>query len=112
MPRSLDTGFIPEFGPFPSVMLPMMPGSIRLPAGVRNPLASEPGSGGVPTTTAPAEQSTVPAGTPAPVRLRSGRLLPPHVVMALGIMPGIRGIRTGRVSPTKLVSAGRRPAGM
>lgn len=112
MPRSLDTGFIPEFEPFPSVMLPQMPRSIRLPSGVRNPLASEPGSGGVPTSADPSGQSTIPAGTPSPVRLRSGRMLPPNLVMALGIMPSVRGVRSGRVNPSALIASGRKPGSL
>lgn len=95
MPRSLDTGFIPEFEPFPSVMLPQMPRSIRLPSGVRNPLASEPGSGGVPTSADPSGQSTIPAGTPSPVRLRSGRMLPPIWSWPSGSCPAFAACAAG-----------------
>jgi hypothetical protein len=110
VPRSLDTGFIPEFEPFPLVMLPQMP---RLPRGMHNPLASEPQSGGVPTAgTLPADpsgQSSVPAGVPSPVKMHAGRMMPPGLIMALGIMPSISGVRGGHVNPTTLVARGRKP---
>jgi hypothetical protein len=110
MPRSLDTGFIPEFEPFPTIMLPQMP---RIPQGIRNPMAAEPGSGGVPTASGlpadPSGQSSLPAGVPSPIKMRSGRMLPPALVMALGVMPSIQGVRSGRVNPTALVATGRKP---
>ena len=110
VPRSFDTGFIPEFSPFPSVMLPQM---VRSPMGIRNPLRSEPQGGGVPTAgTLPADpsgQSSVPAGVPSPVKMRPGRMMPPWLVQATGLMPSIRGVRTGHVNPTALVAGGRKP---
>jgi len=113
VPRSIDTGFIPEFEPFPMIMLPQMP---RVPQGIRNPLASEPQGGGVPTAgTLPADasgQSSIPAGVPSPVKMRSGRMMPPGLVMALGIMPPVRGVRSGHVNPSRLVAAGRKPGSM
>jgi hypothetical protein len=113
VPRSLDTGFIPEFEPFPSIMFPQMP---RIPQGIHNPMASEPQSGGVPTAGAlpadPSGQSSVPAGTPSPVKMRSGRMMPPGLVMALGVMPSIRGVRSGRVNPTAMVATGRKPTAL
>jgi hypothetical protein len=113
VPRSLDTGFNPEFEPFPMIMMPQMP---RIPQGIRNPMASEPQSGGVPTAGAlpadPSGQSTVPAGVPSPVKMGSGRMMPPGLVMALGVMPSIRGVRSGRVNPGALVAGGRKPGAL
>ena len=112
MPRSLDTGFIPEFETFPMVMLPQMP---RVPQGVRNPndAGAELRTGGAPTAgDRPADasgQSSLPAGVPSPVKMRSGRMFPPSLIMALGIMPPVRGVRTGRVNPSQLIAAGRKP---
>lgn len=107
IPRSPTTGFIPEFGPFPAVMPPTMVQS--LPVGVHNPLRSDPGSN-QPIAADPSGQSSLPAGVPAPVKVRSGRLMPPGLIMALGIMPPIRGVRAGRVNPAALVAAGRVPS--
>ena len=110
VPRSLDTGFVPEFGPFPSVMVPQM---ARLPMGIRNPLRSEPQGGGVPTAgTLPADpsgQSSVPAGIPSPVKMHTGRMMPPWLIQALGIMPSVRGVRAGYVNPAGIVASGRKP---
>jgi hypothetical protein len=109
VPRSLDTGFIPEFETFPMVMLPQMP---RVPQGIRDLHAGQAQAGGVPTAGAlpadPSGQSSVPAGTPSPVKMRSGRMMPPGLVMALGIMPSIRGVRSGRVNPSAMVATGRK----
>ena len=114
VPRSLDTGFKPEFEPFPMVMNPQMP---RLPQGIRNPLAAEPQAGGVPTAgdalpADPSGQSSIPSSVPSPVKMRGGRMMPPHMLMALGIMPGIRGVRSGRNNPAALVASGRNPGTM
>jgi hypothetical protein len=106
VPRSLDTGFIPEFEVFPTVMLPQMP---RIPQGIRNPLASEPQSGGVPTMGPAMPQAAGPAGVSSPIKMRSGFMFPPGLVQALGIMPPIRGVRAGRVNPGAMVAAGRKP---
>jgi hypothetical protein len=99
MPRS---GFIPEFETY-STMLPRM---LRMPKGIALPAAAEPG---IP---APAGQSTVPAaapnGLPAPVRVRGNRMFPPHLIMALGIIPAARGVRSN-ISPDAFVAAGRKP---
>lgn len=115
VPRSLDTGFIPEFEPFPSIMVsPFFP---RLPLGVRSQLAAEPQSGGVPTATGtmplpadPSGQASIPRGIPSPVKGSMGRMFPPGLIQRLGIMPPIRGVRAGRVNPTSWVAAGRKPA--
>jgi hypothetical protein len=115
VPQSLNTGFIPEFEPFPSIMpSPFFP---RAPQGIHVSRRAEPQSGGVPTatgtTTLPADpsgQSSIPAGVPSPVKGSMGRMFPPGLIQALGIMPPIRGVRTGRVNPNTLVAAGRKPA--
>jgi hypothetical protein len=116
VPRSLDTGFVHEFQPFPTIMLPQMP---RIPLGIRSPLAAEPQSGGVPTATGmtalpadPSGQASIPAGVPSPVKGSMGRMFPPGLIMALGIMPSVRGVRSGRVSPTGLVASGRKPGSL
>jgi hypothetical protein len=112
VPRSLDTGFIPEFEPFPTIMLPQMP---RIPRDIHNPMASEPQGGGVPTAGLPADpsgQSSIPAGVPSPVKMRSGRMMPPGLIMALGIMPSVRGVRSGRVDPTAMIKSGRSPGAL
>jgi hypothetical protein len=115
VPTTPQAGFIPEFGPEFSTMLPQMP---RLPVGIRNPLRSEPQGGGVPTMglsaaslpADPSGQSSIPAGIPSPVKsAMGGRMFPPSLVMALGIMPPVCGVRTGRVSPGALVASGRKP---
>jgi hypothetical protein len=109
VPRSFDTGFVPEFEPSPQTMMPMFP---RLPIGVR----AEPQSGGVPTASGaatlpadPSGQSSIPAGIPSPVQGSMGRAFPPSLIMALGIMPPVRGVRAGRVNPSSLVAGGRKP---
>ncbi len=114
VPTTPATGFIPEFGPEFSSMLPAMP---RIPVGIRNPLRSEPQGGGIPTMgpspaslpADPSGQSSVPAGIPSPVKgSMGGRMLPPSFIMALGIMPPVRGVRAGRVNPGALVASGRK----
>jgi hypothetical protein len=114
VPTTPQTGFIPEFGPEFSTMLPQMP---RIPVGIRNPLRSEPQGGGIPTMgpsanampADPSGQSSVPAGIPSPVKSgMGGRMFPPSLIMALGIMPPVRGVRAGRVNPMALVAAGRK----
>jgi hypothetical protein len=121
VPSSLHTAFIPEFQPFPTVMLPMLPRSTRLPAGVHQPMAAEPQPGGAPTMGGffgadapgalpadPSGQSSVPPSIPSPVKMSGGRMMPPGLIMALGIMPQIRGVRTRHVNPSALVSGGRK----
>lgn len=113
VPRSPDTGFVSEFSPFPGVLNPYMG---HLPVGIRQPLAAEPQGGGVPTAgTLPADpsgQSSIPAGIPSPVRASMGRSMPPGLLMALGIMPPIRGVRSGRNNPGAIVASGRNPGSM
>jgi hypothetical protein len=108
VPRSLDTGFIPEFETFPMIMLPQMP---RVPRGISNPVAAQPQSGGVPTAgdVPAAVSAAAPAAAPAQVTMKSGRALPFAMIQAMGIMPGVRGVRTGKVNPGALVASGRNP---
>jgi hypothetical protein len=115
VPRSLNTGFIPEFEPFPAIMpSPFFP---RAPRGIHVSRHAEPQSGGVPMATGattlpadPSRQSSIPAGVPSPVKGSMGRMFPPGLIQALGIMPPIRGVRAGRVNPGTVVAAGRKPA--
>jgi hypothetical protein len=104
VPRSLDTGFVPEFDPFPQIMrVPMA----RLPAGVHHPLTAEPGVLPAPTaTTAPVE--TPPSATA--IKRKGMHMMSPALIMALGIQPSPRrgGIRAG-LDPSSLVTAGRNP---
>lgn len=106
IPRSLRTQFVPEFEPFPSIM--HFPGA-RVPRGIALPRASEPGAE---TPRAdPSGQSSLPASVPSPVKMNA-RMMPPSLIMALGIMPPVRGVRSGRVNPSALVAAGRKPSGV
>lgn len=103
IPQSLQTQFVPEFDPFPMVM--HFPGA-RVPRGIANPRRAEPG---FETPRAdPSGQSSLPASVPSPVKMNA-RMLPPGLVMALGIMPPVRGVRANRVNPMALVAAGRKP---
>jgi len=105
IPQSLATQFVPEFEPFPTIM--HWRGGQRLPRGIRNPPRSEPGAE---TPRAdPSGQSSIPASVPSPVKMKAGRMMPPGLVMALGIMPPVRGVRANRVNPLALVAAGRNP---
>jgi hypothetical protein len=106
--RNWQTGFVTEFQPFPSVMAPMM---MPLQPGMRNPSGAGPAPA-LPSTALPADpsgQSSVPAGVPSPVKGRVGRLFPPSLIMAMGIMPPVRGVRMGN-NPAALIAAGRKPA--
>jgi hypothetical protein len=108
IPQSLQTEFVPEFEAFPTVM--HWRGGRGLPRGVRNPPRSEPGAE---TPRAdPSGQSSLPVSVPSPVKMRAGRMMPPGLVMALGIMPPVRGVRADRVNPLALVAAGRNPTGV
>jgi hypothetical protein len=109
MPRSLDTGFIPEFEPYPTVMLPQM---ARLPAGVHQPLTAEPGV--LPSPTNPTTVAATPQQAPdvKVLKQRSLRMMPIPLLMALGIFPGPRGgVRSG-LNPDRFVKGGRRPSGL
>jgi hypothetical protein len=108
VPRSLQTAFLPEFGPFPSVM--QTPLATGLPLGVRNPMRSGPGA--LTPQADPSGQSSVPASVPSPVKVKAGRMMPPGLIMALGIMPSVRGVRGGHVNPAAIVAAGRKPTTM
>lgn len=103
VPRSLDTGFIPEIQPYPQIMPGIM---ARLPAGVRQPLAAEPGT--VPAATAAGMTAQPPSATS--IKQKSACMMSIPLMMALGIFPGPRagGIRGG-LNPAKLVSSGRNP---
>lgn len=103
VPQMLRTQFVPEFDPFPSIM--HFPGP-RLPMGIHNPRRAEPG---FETPRAdPSGQSSIPASIPSPVKMNA-RTMPPGLVMALGIMPPVRGVRAGRNDPSALVAGGRGP---
>ena len=110
-PRSFDTGFIPEFEPYPQVMLPQF---ARLPAGVHQPLAAEPGGSPAavqdPAAAAVAAQATAQPPSATAIKKRAMRMLPPGLVMALGIMPPPRAgnVRSG-LNPDSLVAKGRNP---
>jgi hypothetical protein len=106
IPKSLRTQFVPEFEPFPGIM--HFPGA-RLPRGVMNPRASEPGA--ETPVARPEDQAGLPASIPSPVKMNA-RMLPPSLIMALGIMPPVQGVRSGRVNPNMLVAAGRKPSGV
>lgn len=103
VPQSLRTQFVPEFEPFPGIM--HFPGA-RLPMGIHNSRRAEPGAE---TPRAdPSGQSSIPASIPSPVKMNA-RMMPPGLVMALGIMPPVRGVRASRVDPSALVTGGRGP---
>lgn len=106
IPHSLRTQFVSEFDPFPMIM--HFPGA-RLPRGIMNPPRSDPG---FETPKAdPSGQSSLPASVPSPVNV-TARMLPPGLIMALGILPPVRGVRSGRVNPSALVAGGRRPSSL
>jgi hypothetical protein len=100
----MDTGFIPEFDPFPQIMPAPM---VRLPAGVHQPLAAEPG---VLPTAAPAATPVATPPSATGIKKRSMHMMSPALIMALGIQPSPRrgGIRSG-LNPSTLVTAGRNP---
>lgn len=106
MPRSLDTGFVaPENNPFPQIMAARL---LRAPTGVHQPLTAEPG-------VLPAAAAAAAAAAPQPpsgeaIKKRGMRMLPPSLLMRLGIFLGPRtvGIRAG-LDPSKFVASGRKP---
>jgi len=107
MPRSLDTGFVaPENNPFPQIMAARL---LRAPTGVHQPLTAEPGV--LPQTAATAAAAAAPqAPSGEAIKKRGMRMLPPPLLMRLGIFPGPRavGIRAG-LDPSRFVAGGRKP---
>jgi len=103
VPRSLDTGFVPEFQPYPMIMQTPM---ARMPAGVHQPLTAEPGS--VPAAVAAAAAPQPPSANA--IKHKSMRMMPIPLMMAVGIFPSPRrgGIRSG-LDPSRLVAGGRNP---
>jgi hypothetical protein len=111
VPHSMDTGFV-AYDPFPLVMMPQM---ARIPGGVHQPLASEPGalppvSSGVITAAVTAAQTTAQPPSATAIKQRSMRMLPPSLIMALGILPAPRAgnVRSG-LNPIAFVARGRTP---
>lgn len=104
-PRSLDTGFVSDVNPFPTIMNPHM---TRISSSIRMPLAAEPG--GAPGTVAPSGAASAPAAAGLPGRVtNSPRVMSPALVMALGLQPRVRGgVRSG-VRPDSFVGGGRNP---
>jgi len=105
----MDTGFIAH-DPFPLVMMPQM---ARIPGYIRQPLASEPGA--LPPVSSEAVAAAVAQATVQPpsamaIKQRSMRMLPPSLIMALGIIPGPRtgNVRSG-LNPVAFVARGRKP---
>lgn len=111
-PRSMDAGFIPtDVGAaMPQILLPQF---VRLPKGVHQPAAAEPGSlpaqapGAV---AAAAAQATAQPPSATAIQKRSMQRLPLSLVMALGIIPPIRAgnVRSG-LNPSMFVAKGRNP---
>ena len=108
VPRSLDTGFIPEIQAFPQIMPAVM---ARMPAGVHQPLTAEPGG------TMPAASPEAVAAAAAPqapsanaIKQKSMHMMPIPLMMAIGVFPSPRsgGIRSG-LNPNSLVQRGRNP---
>lgn len=111
VPRSLDTGFIP-FDPFPYTMLPQM---ARIPGTIHQPLRAEPGalppvSTKVVAAAATAAQATAQPPSATAIKQRSMRMLPPSLIMALGVFPQPRAgnIRSG-LDPMRAIATGRSP---
>jgi hypothetical protein len=90
-----------EFQPYNT----MMPQMVRLPKAFAA-LQSQAGPGAAPTPQPDASVPTAaPNGMPSPVQVRAQRMLPPHLVQALGIIPfmGGRGGRpSGKFDPSTL----------
>lgn len=108
VPRTLDTGFIPEIQAFPQIMPAVM---ARMPAGVHLPLSAEPGG------TMPAANATAVAAAAAPqppsanaIKQKSMGMMSIPLMMAIGIFPSPRsgGIHGG-LNPSRLVQRGRNP---
>jgi len=104
VPRSLDTGFVAaENLPFPQVMAARL---ARLPAGVQQPLAAEPGT--LPAAQ-PVDSGTPPSATGI-VKAKRARMLPIPLLMTVGMFsPPRGGVRAG-LNPSKVVAAGRKPS--
>jgi hypothetical protein len=85
----------------------MRPRMARPPKGIALPAASEPGN---PAPAAPTNVlAEAPNGLPSPVKVKAQRMIPPHLVMAMGILPFGRNIKASR-SPDGLVATGRKPS--
>ncbi len=108
-PRSMEAGFIPtDVGAaMPQILLPQF---VRLPAGVHQPAAAEPGS--LPPQAPGAIATAVTAQPPSAtaIKQRSMKLMSPALMAALGIMPPPRAgnVRSG-LDPNSLVAKGRNP---
>ena len=102
-PRSMDTAFIAaEQNPFPQIMAARL---ARLPSGVHQPLAAEPGS--LPGT-APVPVTPQPPN-PTKIRRKATRMLPIPLLMTVGMFsPPRSGLRAG-LNPAAMVAAGQRP---
>ena len=109
VPRSMDAGFIPtDVGAaMPQILLPQF---VRLPSGVHQPVAAEPGSlpPQAPGAVAAAVTSQPPSATA--IKARSMRLMSPALMAALGIIPIPRAgnVRSG-LDPNSFVAKGRNP---
>ena len=107
VPRSLDTGFIPEIQAFPQIMPAVM---ARMPAGVHLPLSAEPGSLPAASPAAVAAAATPQPPSTAAIKNKSMGMMPIPLMMAIGVFPSPRsgGIRGG-LNPSRLVQRGRNP---
>lgn len=112
VPRSMDAGFIPtDVGAaMPQILLPQF---VRLPKGVSQPVAAEPGSlpAQAPGSVAAAvAQVTAQPPSATAIKKRSMRTLPVSLIMALGIIPPPRAgqVRSG-LDPNSFVAKGRNP---
>lgn len=120
VPGRMNTGFTPEFQPPFANMIPQF---ANMPAGIALPGAAYPD--GSPLAPMPAAPSSVPAtaamkgaeaaaavsmpAVAAAIRNGGRGGLPPHMLMALGVLPGVRGLPgRGSMDPGALVTAGRK----
>lgn len=114
VPRSMDAGFIPtDVGAaMPQILLPQF---VRLPKGVHQPVAAEPGSlpaqdPSAVAAAAAAAQATAQPPSATAIKKRSMRMMPISLIMALGIIPPPRAgqVRSG-LNPNAFINKGRNP---
>lgn len=94
----------------PQILLPQF---VRLPKGVHQPVAAEPGSlpaQDASAVAAAAAQATAQPPSATAIKKRSMRMMPLSLIMALGIIPPPRAgnVRSG-LDPNAFIGKGRNP---